>query len=219
MVTSKPSKIASSQILPLFPTFVWQAQFEAEVYEPINARVLRALAELPQPLPTLQVGSGWQSVQTLHELDGLRDLIDAITATTTSVLKFLQIGYETLVVTACWASASAPGAGHRIHSHPNNFLSGVYYVKTQKGADTINFHDPRMQTGIIRPPVTALTAENTDQTVVRVADGTLLVFPAWLAHSVDANASDDTRISVSFNAMFSSYTETMSKPLWSSPTT
>ena len=58
---------------------------------------------------------------------------------------------------------STTGAGHRMHSHPNNFLSGVYYVQTHEGADSINFHDPRPQTGIIRPPVTGLTAENTDQ--------------------------------------------------------
>ena len=77
-----------------------------------------------------------------------------------------------------------------MHHHPNNFLSGVYYVRTHPGADTINFHDPRNQSGIIRPPVVELTAENTDQVVVRVKDGTMLVFPAYLQHSVDANASD-----------------------------
>jgi hypothetical protein len=45
-------------------------------------------------------------------------------------------------------------------------------------------------------------------------DGTFLFFPAWLPHSVDANSSDQPRISVSCNVMFRSYTETMSKPLW-----
>ena len=90
-----------------------------------------------------------------------------------------------------------------MHQHPNNFLSGVYYVRTHRGADTINFHDPRNQTGIIRPPVVELTAENTDHVVVRVKDGTMLVFPAYLQHSVDASASDQERISISFNIMFS----------------
>jgi hypothetical protein len=50
------------------------------------------------------------------------------------------------------------GAPHRMRSHPNNFLSRVYYVQTQPDADTINFHDPRIQSSIIRPPVTELTA-------------------------------------------------------------
>ena len=107
---------------------------------------------------------------------------------------------------------SHPGAAHRAHSHPNNYLSAVYYVRTFPGADTINFHDPRSQTGVLRPPVTELTGVNTDQVVVKVKDGTLLVFPSYLQHSVDANASGESRVSVSFNLMFSS--AALSKPLW-----
>ena len=90
----------------------------------------------------------------------------------------------------------------------------MYYVRTRPGADTVNFHDPRNQAGIIRPPVAELTAENTDQVVVRVEDGTLLIFPSYLQHSVDANASEEERISISFNIMFSAFTENLSKPLW-----
>ena len=59
-----------------------------------------------------------------------------------------------------------------------------------------------------------LTAGNTDQVVVKVHDGTLLMFPSYLEHSVDANTSDEERVSVSFNVMFSSFTERLSKPLW-----
>ncbi|WP_369122664.1 putative 2OG-Fe(II) oxygenase [Paraburkholderia piptadeniae] len=54
---------------------------------------------------------------------------------------------------------------------------------------------------IFRPPVTELSSHNTDQVVVKVSDGTLLVFPAWLPHSVSVNTSARTRISVSFNQM------------------
>ena len=64
------------------------------------------------------------------------------------------------------------------------------------------------------PPVVELTAENTDQVVVKVRNGTLLLFPAYLHHSVDPNMSEHERVSLSFNVMFSSFTETLSKPLW-----
>ncbi|MGA9031022.1 MAG: putative 2OG-Fe(II) oxygenase [Sulfuricaulis sp.] len=59
-----------------------------------------------------------------------------------------------------------------------------------------------------------LTVENTDQVVVTVKNGTLLVFRAYLQHSVDTNMSEEERISISFNIMFSSFTENLSKPLW-----
>ncbi len=131
-----------------------------------------------------------------------------------SVQGFLKTGDRAFEITGLWANMNPKGAAHPIHSHPNNFLSGVYYLRTHEGADTVNFHDPRPQTGIIRPPVTELTAENTDQVVVKVSDGTLLMFPSWLPHSVDANGSDEIRISISFNFMFSAFAEQVSKPLW-----
>ena len=101
-----------------------------------------------------------------------------------------------------------------MHAHPNNFLSGVYYVQVQDGADSINFHDPRAQTAIIRPAVTELTAYNTDQVVLTVNKGTLIVFPAWLLHSVDTNQSELPRISIGFNVMFAEFAKTMGQPLW-----
>lgn len=50
--------------------------------------------------------------------------------------------------------------------------------------------------------------------MVRVRDGTLLMFPSHLEHSVDANRSDDERISFGSNLMFPSFARQLSKPLW-----
>lgn len=180
----------------------------------VNASVLKALAELRRSLPPLEPGEGWQSKQDLHRSESFIELVDGVNAATVELLDYLKIEYEGFSITGCWLNVLSPGRAHRTHSHPNNFLSGVYYVQTQAGADTVNFHDPRAQSRIIRPPVTALTADNTDQVVVKVRNGTLLLFPAWLEHSVDENRSAEERISVSFNVMFTAYIETMSEPMW-----
>jgi len=201
-----------SDVTPMFPTLVWKLQLKAEFHQPMDQRILAALKK--EGLSRLTVGKGWQSGQNLHQLDEFRDLTACVEKGARSVLRFLRIGYEAFQITGCWANVLAKGASHRAHSHPNNFLSGAYYLCTPAGADTINFHDPRPQAGIIRPPVTQLTAENTDQVIVRVKNGTLLLFPAYLQHSVDANASEEQRVSISFNVMFSGFTENLSKPLW-----
>lgn len=206
--------IESSDVVPMFPTLMWKIQLKADFHEALDAKILEAIGRIRRELPPLGPGRGWQSHQALHELEEFRDLVSCVNDTTRSILRFLRIGYEAFEITGCWANALAGGALHRIHRHPNNFLSGVYYVRTCRGADTINFHDPRVQTGVIRPPVTELTAENTDQVVVKVKNGTLLMFPAYLEHSVDPNTSEEERVSVSFNIMFSSFTENLSKPLW-----
>lgn len=214
MASNHERWLEGSEILPMFPTFVWKARLEAERREVLNRRVLGVIEELRRSEPALQPGEAWQSRPGLHSLAELGDLVACVRTTVRSVLRFLRVGYEHCAITGCWANVGAPGASHRMHSHPNNFLSGAYYVQVQPGADTITFHDPRNQTGIIRPPVTELTAENTDQVVVRVESGSLLMFPAYLHHSVDPNRSDQVRISVSFNVMFSAFTENLAKPLW-----
>ncbi len=198
----------------MFPPFVWKVQIEAGLRDTLQQSVLAALAEMRVRLPALAPGHGWQSEQTLHQRADLRALVARINEGVSTILRFLRIGEQEVEITGCWATVLAHGAAHKLHSHPNNFLSGVYYVCTRPGADTINFHDPRRQSGVIRPPVIELTAENTDQVVLEVREGTLLMFPSYLEHSVDANTSDEERASISFNVMFSSFTERMSKPLW-----
>jgi len=214
MVKERDPWIETSDVIPMFPTLVWKIQLKAELRDAIDVKILAALERIRHDLPELGAGQGWQSEQTLYEREEFRDLVAFVNYAARSVLRFLRIGYDAFEITGCWATVLAKGAVHKAHSHPNNFLSGVYYVRTHPGTDTINFHDPRTQTGIIRPPVVELTAENTDQVVVKVMNGTLLIFPAYLQHSVDANTSEEERISISFNIMFSAFTGNLSKPLW-----
>lgn len=204
----------ASDVIPMFPTLVWKIELGTQLREAIDAKALAVLASMRRDLRPLAPREGWQSIQTLHRLDDFQDFVSCVHRALAGILRFLRIGCDEFEITACWATILAPGAEHKAHCHPNNFLSGVYYLRTHPGADTINFHDPRNQTGILRPPVVELTAENTDQVVVRVNDGTLLIFPSFLWHSVDANRSEEERISISFNVMFASFTEKLSKPLW-----
>jgi uncharacterized protein (TIGR02466 family) len=206
--------IEASDVIPMFPTLLWKILVKPELRDAIDAKILATLGSMRRDLPRLESGHGWQSEQTLHDREEFQDLVACVDNATRSILRFLQIGHDAFEITGCWATVLATGAAHKAHSHPNNYLSGAYYVRTHPGADTINFHDPRNQAGVIRPPVMELTAENTDQVVVKVTNGTLLLFPAYLEHSVDANTSDEERVSISFNIMFSSFTEKLSKPLW-----
>lgn len=102
-------------------------------------------------LPPLEPGLGWQSGHALHQREDFRELVSFVDRAITSILRFLRIGHDAFEITACWATVLAKGAAHKVHSHPNNFLSGVYYVRTQPGADTVNFHDPRRQASVSGP--------------------------------------------------------------------
>jgi uncharacterized protein (TIGR02466 family) len=214
MTAQATQRFQTSDAVRMFPTFVWKAALAPAAYGPLNDSIMQALAELGAPLADLGRGESWQSDHALHERDGFREVVNCIDAAASDVLAYLKVGLAGFKITGCWANVNAPGAGHRMHNHPNNYLSGVYCVRTHAGADSINFLDPRPQTGIVRPPVTALTADNTEQVVVTVADGMLLLFPAWLQHGVDPNRSDRLRVSLGFNVMFKAYAESMGRPSW-----
>ena len=214
MVTQGDRWVEASDVIPMFPTLVWKIQLKPEVRDAIAASIHALLVDARRDSPDIGVGQGWQSGQALHEREELRELVACVRHGTKGILRFLRIGYDAFEITGCWATVLAKGGMHRAHTHPNNFLSGVYYVRTGPGADTINFHDPRIQASVIRPPVVELTAENTDQVVVKVTDGTLLLFPSYLEHSVATSTSEEERVSISFNIMFSSFTEKLSRPLW-----
>jgi uncharacterized protein (TIGR02466 family) len=208
---------ALPEIVRLFPSFVARSRLGEEARAAVRRAVQAELAALRAGLPDLEPGQVWQSRHGLHALPALAPFVDHLRRGVEQVLTFLHVESAPFELTGLWLNVVAPGGAVRMHNHPNNFLSGVYYLQVQQGADTIHFHDPRPQTAIVRPPVTELTAYNTDQVVVNVEEGTLVIFPAWLVHSVDANRSDRERVSASFNAMFSPYAETMSPPLWGQP--
>ena len=201
------------EVLHLFPTFVWKAELPSDPAAALNATILAALADMGAPLAALRPGENWQSDHALHQLAALQPLTEWIAAAARNLLDYLHIP-QSVIITGCWANANAPGTGHRLHSHRNNYLSGVYYVQTQPGADTINFFDPKVQAGAIRPWAAQPTAENTEVAMIRVANGTLLLFPAWLQHAVDTNRSRTPRISISFNLMFPDFAEQMARPAW-----
>jgi uncharacterized protein (TIGR02466 family) len=206
--------IEASDVISMFPSLVWKIQLKRDLHQAINKNIVRLLERMRRELGPLPPGQGWQSEALLHQRDEFQELAACVMDAAKSVVTFLRIGYDEFEITGCWATVLAKGGRHKAHTHPNNYLSAVYYVRTHPGADTINFHDPRAQASVIRPPVTELTAQNTDQVVIKVADGTLLLFPSYLEHSVNPNESTEERISVSFNIMFSSFAQNLSKPLW-----
>ena len=90
----------------------------------------------------------------------------------------------------------------------------MYYVQAGKGANTITFIDPRIQRLVIDPHTTSLDENNAGEVTLEVKEGLIVLFPAWLVHSVGASTSEQERVSISFNIMFRQYAETMCYPKW-----
>jgi uncharacterized protein (TIGR02466 family) len=207
-------KFAHYSASETFPTLIWLADLTPGSFEPINRTIMAKLDALTGPRVQSYRSETFQTEQTLHLQPDFAPVLAAVGKLAKAGLEQMAIKYDEIVFTAMWANINPPGAKHSVHSHPNNFLSGVYYVQCDAKANAIRFHDPRPQSEVIMPPRLQQNVYNTNIIELETKPGRLVVFPAWLKHDVPTNLSERERISVSFNLMFPNFTESMSAPLW-----
>ena len=205
---------AKSVTMPLFASPVWGFDLPEAEIEPINRALFDDIDRWLSPRPAIPAGETWQTTQDLHERDSFAPLYPFVDAAVQATLKALGIDEPTYEITGCWANVNPPGSAHPPHSHPNNLVSGVYYVKTTGPDDGIVFHDPRPQVHVIRPVSSRPVPDIQASISVEAKPGRLLLFPSWLRHSVHPNRSDVERVSLSFNAMLSDYVTRHARPKW-----
>ena len=204
-----------STVVNIFPIPVWVQALEQVDAARLNGDLLELVEQQRAGAQSYRPGTHWQSRNDLQRDEALTEFTSYVQAAAAIALETLTAAPTALEITGCWINIQPPGGtAHESHTHPNNFLSGVYYLKAQQGADVIVFHDPRPQTNIIMPRYEQPNAYNSRRATVSIREGSLILFPAWLSHSVPPNGSDQERISVSFNIMFSNFTETVSPPKW-----
>ena len=116
------------------------------------------------------------------------------------IIDDLGYDYEGLILTGMWANNMASGGSHPPHTHSNNFLSGVFYLKTDTASAQISFFDPRPQANVIVPRKKQMNIENSNVVMFDATENTGFIFPSWLQHWVRTNNSEE-RISISWNIL------------------
>ena len=187
--------------LALFPAHVFCYDLPADESARLNASLFEEIDRLFTPRPNLKPGQNFQTHHDLHGRPAFQPVRQVAEAALLETLAAMKVVHEGIAITGSWANMNPQGVPHAPHSHPNNFLAGVYYVRTEAGADHITFHDPRPQLYPLWPRTERHTALNASTWTIPVAAGRMIVFPAWLMHSVPPNRSRNPRVSISFNAM------------------
>jgi uncharacterized protein (TIGR02466 family) len=206
--------VAELKVQEIYPTPLWLMDLDEKTRTRLNRDLLKKIHALTEPKPVLPVGGSWQTDPMLQELSEFEELLGLIRKAAKGALDFLQVDYDDFEITSCWANINPTGGKNSSHTHPNNYLSGVYYVAVPKGTGSIDFKDPRVQASAFMPPVKQRNALNGNYVSVPVMEGRLVLFPAWLNPEVPVNRGDKERVSISFNIMFTRFTETISPTLW-----
>lgn len=98
-----------------------------------------------------------------------------------------------------FASEMHKGDTHRIHTHQNAILSGVFYLSVPENSADINFYDPRPFRKFVSYPVVEQTEVTWESVRFSPSKGLLLIWESWIEHEVPINNSDDGRITLVFN--------------------
>jgi len=146
---------------------------------------------------------GWQSKDYyLNDLENtpLAPLIN-------NVRKLLPICCQTLEVSKTpkidnvWININPPGSYNKPHIHGNNcFLSACFYIKTPENCGGIYFDRGSLQEYILSNFVSGGTNSfSSSRWFYTPVPNQIIIFPAWLSHSVEVNNSNEDRISIALN--------------------
>ena len=143
---------------------------------------------------------GWHSQTDMQTKAEYKPLVDELMIMCKEIFKEEWLDREP-VLGNMWANINPKDGLNQPHLHPNCLFSGVYYVKSNPQAGRLKIYDPRAGVQIIMP---VRKKGQTPKHLWRDANldpfpGRIIMFPAWLWHSVEPNESNDIRISVSFN--------------------
>ena len=141
---------------------------------------------------------GHHTEDNLHTISYFADFRDEVLNVSKTYMEDLKYKYDKLEITGMWATKLHVGEAHPPHTHSNNFLSGVYYLKASGDTSPIQFFDPRPQANVLRPRNEPIW-ENSSMLQFNSVTGMGFIFPAWLMHWVPP--TQDERISISWNIL------------------
>ena len=112
--------------------------------------------------------------------------------------------------TKMWANVTEAGGLNTLHAHPGNLWAAVFYLdmgktegETQDSGGNFYLEDPRFPLVSMHNPGFRLLdgsgRPQQIQTQLKLKEGNMIVFPAWLRHGVHAYKGDEQRISVAMN--------------------
>jgi uncharacterized protein (TIGR02466 family) len=192
----------TEKVLRLFPTPV--ILHELDDAETLNAELEQVILARQSENSGLKLSNrgGWQSTHDFPAWSGeagqeiLRQATDLATAHTSR-----PGGPAPRWSVDAWANVSRSGHFNMPHVHGGSFWSAVYYVRVSEGeGGQLVLHDPRMPELRMHAPGVHFAKMGPEvKAEIKPKAGLLILFPAWLSHSVEPWEGSGDRISVAMN--------------------
>jgi len=184
----------------LFTVPIWDDQLPN--HEEVNNELIPILKKYKEDTPTVKQSNvnGYQSDKKLHTLVELTALFEYINFQINRAAA--SIGLEgQLAVNESWVNFNEDMACMNLQHIHGGVISGTYYVQVPEGSGSIFLTNPSpisMWEGLSICPERNHYASETIE--VKPLEGTFIMWPSYLPHSVGPNTQNVERISIAFNA-------------------
>ena len=180
-----------------FPTLIYADDFKLNTND--LAQNIINWAKEDKGLTKTNV-NGWHSTTDMQNKSEYKPLVDELFKMVHKVFEEECLDKQP-VLGNMWANINPSGGYNKPHVHPNSLFSGVYYVKTPPNCGRLICQDPRPGIQTVMPTRKSVEIPKYLWRDVHLQpqENRVVIFPAWLWHSVEPNQSNDIRISVSFN--------------------
>jgi uncharacterized protein (TIGR02466 family) len=187
----------------LWATPIWQYYISDDV---VNfKKIISEVYEIKQSQESRIVSNngGWQSNFVDSKDTELSKLMDYVINNIKKCYDDLSIKKKYYnIQTTYWININSFSHKNLKHIHPNSILSGCIYLKVPKNSGNIIFH-PNLANEYFFQSFTNCNNDITSyQTTFFPEEKKVIIFPAFLPHSVGINNSNEDRISIAFNAFF-----------------
>lgn len=188
-------------LISIYSTPLWQSQYpDYKEHKKIFLDVVKKYKEENKETEPRSTIYGYQSPQTLQQVEELRPLFEYICQMGFKAVADLDFVDCDIAITSAWLNINHNRQCMNIEHVHNGVLSGVFYLVSPEESGKLiisNSSLNRMWKGCELTTIkNQYTAEN-----VRFApeEGSIVLFPSYLPHSVSTNNHDEERISISFN--------------------
>jgi uncharacterized protein (TIGR02466 family) len=192
----------NSELSPIFATPVWMSIFPD--FESNQQSFLDCVNNFKQNNNSEEKSNvnGYQSpatLQTQQELGPIFNYICSLCLQATKDLNFVDCD---VFLTSAWVNFNnSRECINAEHVHEETF-SGVFYLKTPAESGKLVLKNPGINRLWNGCNLTSSKNQFTgDMLKIEPEEGSLIIFPSYLPHSVEPNKHDEERISISFNVL------------------
>lgn len=118
----------------------------------------------------------------------------------------MRYRYEKLEFAQSWLTYKQPGMFHKVHTHPNTLLAGVFYYDVQPNDASICFSkevksfgrssfEPSLLEDYQQHPYSQ------EEIYFTPKQNNFIIFPSWLSHGVPPNRTNRVRKALGVNAL------------------